>query len=231
MAFKDKGFDNPIYIEEENEPEKAIIIACEGENTEPEYFEAIKEKLSDYISVLVEIKIVERSVAGSQPKKVVSNLENFIHDKYDYKPDNDELWVVWDREVKEDFQRRKDIIELIPKCKEKNYNIALTNPLFEFWLLLHIVNISTYDKNILYKNNWTSHTKRKRFIDKELSNLLAKGYTKKKNKFNTDIVNKENILRALEQEKLFENDLEEIIDNLGSNVGDLIRKILTFENE
>ena len=231
MAFEDKGFNSPIYIEEENEPERAIIIACEGENTEPEYFEAIKEKLSDYISVLIEIKIVERSVAGSQPKKVVCNLENFIHDKYDYKPDNDELWVVWDREVEKDFQRKKDIIEMIPKCKEKNYNIALTNPLFEFWLLLHIIDdvYDIYDRKILLENEWQS--KNRRFIDKELSTLLDKGYNKKKDKFNKDIVSKENILRALEQEKLFENEIEEIIDNLGSNVGDLIRKILTFEDK
>ena len=42
---------------------------------------------------------------------------------------------------------------------------------------------------------------------------------------------KENIQRALEQEKLFENDLEKIIDNLGSNVGNLIRTILDFEEK
>ena len=58
MGFKNRDFDKPIYIEEEIEPEKVIIISCEGRNTEPEYFEAIKEKLSDFISVLVEIKIV-----------------------------------------------------------------------------------------------------------------------------------------------------------------------------
>ena len=40
-----------------------------------------------------------------------------------------------------------------------------------------------------------------------------------------------NILRALEQEKLFENELEKIIDNLGSNVGDLVRRIVNFEEE
>ncbi len=51
-------------------------------------------------------------------------------------------------------------------------------------------------------------------------------YNKKKGQFNKNIVTKDNILRALEQEKLYENDLEKVIDTLGSNVGDLINKIL-----
>ena len=78
MGFKDRGFDNPIYIEEEIEPEKIIIISCEGRNTEPEYFETIKEKLSDLISVLVEIKIVPKNDNKSNPKDIVCNLEEYI---------------------------------------------------------------------------------------------------------------------------------------------------------
>lgn len=227
MAFKDRGFDSPIYMEEEKESKKIIIISCEGENTEPEYFEAIKEKLSNYISVLVQIEIVPHQKKGSEPRKIVCALEDHIIEKYDYKNDNDEMWVIWDREKVQ--ERKKDILEMIPQCKEKNYNIALTNPLFEFWLLLHIVDISKYNSTILYENKWMTSAKNKRFIDKELSNILPNGYSKKKDKFNTSIVNKENILRALEQEQLFENELEKIIDNLGSNIGNLIREILTFE--
>lgn len=227
MAFKDRGELNTLsYEEQEEEPEKVIIISCEGRNTEPEYFETIKDKLSDYISVLIEIKIVPKNDNPSEPKDIVCNLETFIEEEYDYKSDYDEMWVIWDREKVE--ARKKAILEMLPECREKNYNIALTNPLFEFWLLLHIVDISNYDKNILHDNNWMSPAKKRRFIDKELSNKLSDGYSKKKDKFNKSIVSKENILKALEQEKLFENELEKIIDNLGSNVGDLIRKILIF---
>ena len=175
MAFKDRGFDSPIYIEEENEPEKVIIISCEGRNTEPEYFEAIKNKLSDYISVLIEIQIVPKNDNPSEPKDIVCNLETFIEEHYDYKSDYDEMWVIWDREKVE--ARKQAILEMIPKCKEKNYNIALTNPLFEFWLLLHIVDISQYDKAVLYENDWMTPAKKRRFIDKELSKLLPNGYS------------------------------------------------------
>lgn len=226
MAFKERGFDKPIYQEEEKEPERVIIISCEGRNTEPEYFETIKNKLSEHIPVVLEIKIIPKNNNPSEPKDIICNLDTFIIEKYDYKSDYDEMWVVWDRE-KED-SRKNAILKIIPECKAKNYHIALTNPLFEFWLLLHIVDITTYDRQVLYDNAWMTPSKNRRFIDKELSTLLD-GYNKKKGKFPTAIVTLENIQKALEQEKLFENKLEKIMDNLGSNIGDLIRKILIFE--
>ncbi len=97
---------------------------------------------------------------------------------------------------------------------------------FEFWLLLHVTDIKTYDFNTLHNNEWVNERKKRRFIDKELSNILANGFNKKKNKFNKDIVTKNNILRAIKQEKLFDNNVEDIIDNLGSNISHLINKIL-----
>lgn len=102
----------------------------------------------------------------------------------------------------------------------------MTNPLFEFWLLMHIADISLYNTDDLYKNEKVNTVRR--FIDKELSNILKDGYNKKKNKFNKNIVTIENITRALEQEKSFEVNLAKIIDNLGSNIGSLISKILNI---
>ena len=221
MGFVSKGFETPIYTEQSKEPERVIIISCEGSNTEPEYFETIKEKLSEYIPVILEIKIVPKPSNASEPQNVVSNLENYII-QYDYKSDYDEMWVVWDREKVP--ERKENILKMFPKCREKNYNIAITNPLFEFWLLLHVTDISEYDNEDLY-NNMPVNSRRK-FLDKELSNILENGYNKKKDKFNKDIVTKDNILKALEQEKLFENEFESILDNLGSNIGELINKIL-----
>lgn len=221
MGFENTNFNNPIYTEEEIEPQKILIISCEGSNTEPEYFQSIKNKLSDYIDILLEIEIIPKEPGASEPQDVVSNLDEYIKDKYDYKPENDEKWVVWDREKVP--ERKKDIEKMIPVCLEKNYNIAMTNPLFEFWLLLHVDDISTYDNDELFKNEKISNNKK--FIDKKLFDILG-SYNKKKNKFNTDIVSMDNIKKAILQEKLFENQLENIIDHLGSNIGTLVSRIL-----
>jgi uncharacterized protein (DUF2344 family) len=226
MGFKKRNFEITEYIEKELDPKKIIIISCEGSNTEPSYFETIKEKLYDDISVLIKIELVPKEAGPSEPKDIICNLDEFLHTKYDYKSEyNDELWLVWDREKVE--SRKKHILATLPECKKKNYNIAMSNPLFEFWLLLHVVDITAYDNTLLYENDWISLSKNRRYIDKELSNILENGYSKKN--FNKSIVTKNNINRALEQEKLFENNLEKIIDQLGSNIGDLIRSIFGRE--
>jgi len=222
MGFKARNFETTEYIEEELNPKKIIIISCEGSNTEPAYFKAIKEKLSKHISALIKIELVPKEPGASEPKDIICNLDEFLHTEYDYKGEyDDELWVVWDREKVN--TRKANILKILPECREKNYNIAMTNPLFEFWLLLHVDDITKYDYEILFINDWDTPSKNRRYIDKELSNILTNGYNKKN--FNRNIVTKENIYKALEQEKLFETKLEKIMDNLGSNIGDLIRNI------
>ena len=222
MGFKTRNFETTEYTEKELTPKKIIIISCEGSNTEPAYFKAIKEKLSNHISALIKIELVPKEAGPSNPKDVVCNLDAFLHTEYDYKSEyDDELWVVWDRETIDD--RKNKILEMLPECKEKNYNIAMTNPLFEFWLSLHVADISKYDKTTLSVNNWETPSKNRKYIDKELSNILTGGYNKKN--FNRDIVTEDNIDKALEQEKLFETEVKNIMDNLGSNIGDLIHNI------
>ncbi len=218
MGFKDRSFEQPDYTEKEQIPERAIIISCEGKNTEPQYFKIIKDKFSDHMSALLEIKIVPRDTK-SAPKYVLSDLQGFIEEKYDCKKGHDQMWLVLDREKTQD--RKQAILDILPECKEKYYNIALTNPAFEFWLLLHVVNIQNYNENDLFQNIKINNSKR--FLEKQLSDELG-GYNK--SNLNPNIVTEENIKRALKQEQLFENDLENIIDNLGSNVGDLVKEIL-----
>lgn len=219
MGFKSRNFETTEYIEEELNPKRVIIISCEGSNTEPAYFNTIKEKLSDEISALIKVEVIKKEAGASEPKDVICNLENFINEEYDYKSEyEDELWVVWDREIVK--SRKENILAVLPECKEKNYNIAMANPLFEFWLLLHLVDISIYNNDDLFRND--KIPEKQRFITNELSNILGK-YTKKS--FNKKIVSKENIQKAIEQEKRFENNVEKIIDNLGSNIGNLIRSI------
>jgi hypothetical protein len=225
MGFKEKSFGQPTYDQQEEEPTRVIIISCEGTNTEPEYFEAIKEKLKDNISSLIEIELVPKPNNASEPKDVLDNLQAFV-DKYDFNKGHDSLWLVCDREkVMHRKTGKKGLLEVIPLCVEKGYSIALLNPLFEFWLLLHLVDITTYSKDTLFENEKISA--KKRYLDQELTNILGV-YNKKKGKFNRDIVSLDNVKRAIKQEQLFENDLTKIMDTLGGNLSSLINEIVTF---
>ncbi len=226
MGFKERNFAQPTYQQQIEEPTRVIIISCEGANTEPEYFKAIKEKLKDNISSLIEIELVDKPSNASEPKDVLDNLQAHV-DKYDFKQKHDSLWLVCDREKVIDRKTgKKGLLEIIPLCQKEGYSIALTNPLFEFWLLLHLVDITGYDNKTLFDNEKVSS--KKRYIEKELSRILNGKYSKKKNQFNRDIVSLDNIKRAIEQEELFENELTQIMDTLGGNVSSLIKEIVTF---
>ena len=229
MGFKDKNFEQPIYAPETEEPKSVIIISCEGSNTEPEYFKAIKYKLKEYIPSILEIEIVPKDAGASEPKDVMENLQSHVSAAYDFSKGHDSLWLICDRE-KDDGRKsgNKGLLKVLPICEEKGISMALTNPLFEFWLLLHIVDISDYDIDVLFNNEYINpeSTNKKRFIEKELFLKLSNGYNKKKGQFNKDIVSLENIKRALKQELAFENEVDKIVDNLGSNLGQLIREIL-----
>jgi hypothetical protein len=226
MGFKERPFDQPAYEQQEEEPTRVIIISCEGSNTEPEYFEAIKDKLKHHISSLIEIELVPKPTEASEPKDVLDNLESYV-EKYDFNEGYDSLWLVCDREkVIARKTGKKGLLGVIPLCEEKGYSMALSNPLFEFWLLLHVVDITDYDHEILLSNEKVNGTRR--FVDKELSDRLDGGFNKKKGRFNKEIVSLENIRRAIEQEQLFENDLTKIVDNLGGNISLLISEILSI---
>ncbi|MFA0415788.1 RloB family protein [Vibrio renipiscarius] len=229
MGFKERSFSEPVYEAETEEPTKVIIISCEGSNTEPEYFTAIKDILSEHISSLIEIELVEKEDGPSEPQDVLDNLQSYV-EKYDFSKDHDSLWLVCDREKVIDRKTgSKGLLEVIPICEEKGYSMALTNPLFEFWLLMHIADISKYCTKILYENDKVNASRR--YIDKELSNILEGngGYSKKSGKFNRRIVTIDNIKMAIEQEKNFENNLHKIVDNLGSNVSSLVTEILEID--
>lgn len=223
MPFKENSFSTPEYQELASDPKCVVIISCEGCKTEPGYFNAIKRKLSENLKSLVEIELVKKPNEGSDPRNVLQNLENHITAKFDFKQDIDILWLVIDRESVE--SRRNAILEILPICKEKDYKIALSNPTFEFWLLLHVAEIFNYDAEVLHANEKVSQ--KRRFLDKELSNILDQGFNK--SNFNEDIVSLENIRLALKQEKSFSNTLPELLDSLGSNMGNLISDFLIVD--
>jgi len=94
--------------------------------------------------------------------------------------------------------------------------------------LFHLTDITQYDPKELYLNEKVN--KNKRFLEKQLSNLLTggkhntMGYNKRQ--FNSRIVSAANVRRMFAQQPLFATELEQIIDKLGSNVSDLIFEIV-----
>jgi hypothetical protein len=239
MGFSNKSFDTPIdrdkKIYKERSLKRLIIIAFEGEKTEYQYFSYIKNSNNFFLKNLVEIELIQRAKenrSSSSPTQVVQSILTIIEDKdrldaikSSYKEFDDSydiFWIVIDREKQE--SKKINLKKAIDICKDYSIEVSLSNPTFEFWLLLHF-DISKYTKEDLF-NNKKSSKRAKRYLETQLTQEIG---SYNKSNIDTNFITIENIKRALEQEQLFENELEKIIDSLGSNVGDLIRTILDLE--
>lgn len=116
------------------EPLKRFIIYCEGKNTEPAYFAALKHI---YSRSLIQIETVSAagvpytlaSSAVSQAKSLGLTRRN--RRALNSFEENDEVWAVFDR----DEHPRYD--EAVIMCESAGVGVARSNPCFEVWLILH----------------------------------------------------------------------------------------------
>ncbi|MBK1988820.1 RloB domain-containing protein [Sphaerospermopsis aphanizomenoides BCCUSP55] len=128
---------------------KLYIIVAEGDKTEYKYFHALKKQYAEEFrmsNLYVEFIDREESKAGnSHPDIVLETLDKFLEElKQRYQPQEnyDELWLIVDTD---EYDNRKTSIEQIyQKCLESSlYQLGLSNPCFELWLILHFVDLNT----------------------------------------------------------------------------------------
>ncbi|CAA6807169.1 MAG: Unknown protein [uncultured Campylobacterales bacterium] len=231
MGFNpNRNFNEPIFKTESKEVEKFVIIAFEGAETEHQYFSHIKKEFKPNGITIACIKRGKGEENSSSPTKVAQTIIDIIEDKerltkiknecpHDFDDSYDLFWIVVDREKQE--SKKVNLTNAIKTCKEHNIQVSLTNPAFEFWLLLHF-DISKYSRSDLLENKKTSEQS-KRFLETALISEIGQ-YNK--SKLDTKFITFKNISLAVEQEVKFENDLDKIIDKLGSNVGNLMKEIL-----
>lgn len=105
---------------------KIFILAVEGVKTEPRYFAIFNNEQS-----LIRVNCL-RGQHESSPSQVLKRME--VHLKEEHLRNSDEAWLVVDKDQWSDAQ----LTQLHQwSLREENYGLALTNPKFEFWLLLH----------------------------------------------------------------------------------------------
>lgn len=112
---------------------RLIVIASEGKDTERIYFKALAK---EYTNLRVHVHILERSENeqnNSSPEHVLQQLNDY-KSKYDLEA-NDELWLVVDK----DRWTEAMLSHVATECsQEVAMHMALSNPCFELWLLLHM---------------------------------------------------------------------------------------------
>ena len=115
-----------------------FLIVCEGEKTEPYYFQSFPKKVGKYIYN------IEFEGGGISTLKVV---EKAIELRNQSKQKFDRVWAVFD---KDSFDANSFNCAIL-KAKANNICCAWSNEAFELWYLLHFHNRVTAMKRDEYK--------------------------------------------------------------------------------
>ena len=123
MARKRRSLQRPLG---ERRYRKLFIIAAEGVKTEPQYFAIFNDQ---HAVILVHCL---KGSHGSSPPQVLKRMEEHLR-RVELRS-TDEAWLVVDKDQWSDEQLTQ--LHVWSQARE-NYGFALSNPMFEYWLLLH----------------------------------------------------------------------------------------------
>jgi hypothetical protein len=202
-------------------PKDVYIISVAGEGkTEEQYFDGLKEISVDNTIWIDRLEKADETDTKSHPNYVLELLEE--REKYwkEFGVESNELWMVVDRDLQN--VNITQLEEIIEKCANKGYNLALSNPTFEFWLLLHITSVENYDPEKLLANSKPSVKSKKRYLETLLSELTG-GYNK--NKLNFKKI-ESGITDAITRAKQLPVDNKILMNNLGTSVCILVEKLI-----
>ena len=125
---KSKRRKNQGHLEEK----RIFRLHVEGKITERQYFRCVKSN---------EIHLDFAQTSGLDPKSLVRNARAELKRKERRRntdPAFDELWCVFD------VDQHHNLDETLSDARNSRINIAISNPCFELWLLLHVIDQNGY---------------------------------------------------------------------------------------
>jgi hypothetical protein len=134
VSRKQRNLDDYKRREAFKEPRKSILIVCEGEKTEPIYFNALKEKLR---LIMVDVEIVGE---GGAPITVVDHAIELREERKRIarrsltKTEYEIIYCVIDVEAPTPHET---LANAVTKAKDNKLEVILSNPCFEYWYILH----------------------------------------------------------------------------------------------
>ncbi|MFF3765701.1 RloB family protein [Streptomyces sp. NPDC001922] len=130
----------PLGRKQGNRPEqRRFLIYCEGECTETQYFKGLKAELR-----ALPVELCMGGVHGEPKSLAQAAIEHQARaprsakDRYTA---YDEVWCVVDVEAPVPHPGLADALRL---ARGGAVNVALSNPCFEIWILLHFKDITAY---------------------------------------------------------------------------------------
>ncbi|HRI70555.1 MAG TPA: RloB family protein [Polyangium sp.] len=190
---------------------RLYVVVVEGAKTEPKYFNALQEH--DLIPKhKVHIEVVSPIDHKSAPKYLIACAEEKFNSIKSRLPD-DECWIVFDVDKHSGSDRIEQIYSALHDAENQKWFVALSNPCFEVWHLLHI----TDDLTGIDDGAATA--------EKRLRDLLG-GYSK--NNVPRPCLNAEALRNAIVRGKARDTDPKSPIPQLpGTRVYRLVEKLVS----
>ena len=143
---------------------QSIYIVCEGTNTEPIYFEAIREQpdvFDKYAITVYPSEEDQRKASKKEGESIKTDAMNLVKLAKQEINNYDEVWAVFD---KDGYTKHE---EAFLYAKRHGVNLAFSSIAFEHWILLH------------YEQNRTAFPKSQNVIDYLEQAGYFTGYSKK----------------------------------------------------
>lgn len=210
--------------EKQIEPYRKYFFICEGANTETWYFRKLID-IRKFLNIhpLIDIRLLEKTEEDkdiSFPRKLIDFAENQKKNpEISFDEERDKMVIVFDADIFE--EKVQDYDDVLALGGENNI-LAVSNPAFELFLLLHFEH--AYEEDIkpneeeIIKNQKVGN---QTFIYKLL--LARTGINPKKNSEIGELAKKVDI--AIEQEKKINEDIHACKGKVTCNIGKIIEEI------
>jgi len=215
----------PSDAEEQVEPFRKYFFICEGANTETFYFRRLIDLRKQLgIHPLIDIRLWEKTEEDrnlSFAKKLVEFAEiQKQNEDNGFDPERDKMIIVFDGDIFEEKVKGYD--ELVATIEENDI-AAVTNPNFELFLLLHIAG-SVEQKVKGHEMEFLRMDEKNRYsyaynVLQELTGMNAKS-----NPRIGELA--DDVLIAIGQEKMINQDIHQLKGKVSSNVGKIIEGII-----
>jgi hypothetical protein len=146
IVKKESPYETEKFIQK-----KSFLIICEGENTEPFYFQGFPvSKEVHRHPVIIE--------GGRNSKTSLVEYALKIRDKEKYA--GREVWCVFDYDIKPDeaATQPQDFNSAITKAESNGMKVAWSNDAFELWFVLHYqkldVHLTRHELFSILKKEW-----------------------------------------------------------------------------
>lgn len=156
---------------------------------------------------------------------IMNNVEEMLKNyNITFDKEIDFLCLVVDRDAESFTASQFD--EVYNTCQKKGFRFLISNPSFEFWLLLHFDDVVNLDVEKIRKNEKINSGSKSsiRYLSNELRKRLCKY---KKNRYDAESL-VHNINKAIKNEKEFCEALPDLKDKIGSNIGAFIEELRSY---